>query len=98
MNIIKKLLLNVFGDGFFGLERDDTTQMDISKDNRKKTIYPTTVCYASPPKGWDVPSSSCMGVCAGGIPPSFSSGQHNVGIGVSGMHSCNDQFIETHNE
>jgi hypothetical protein len=34
MNIIKKLLLNVFGDGFFGLERDVTT---VKKNLHKST-------------------------------------------------------------
>jgi hypothetical protein len=67
--------------------------MDISKDNKKKPVD-TSVCY-----GVAYPQlSSCMDTAYIGSCASFGSGQHNVGIGVSGMHTCNDQFIETHNE
>lgn len=103
--MIKKLLLNIFGDGFFGLERDQNTQEEITNGYREyqkkhRKPEPTSVCYATPPKGWDVQSNSCtsMGVCAGGIPPSFTTGQHNTAIGYNAMRSCNDTFIDSHLE
>lgn len=107
MNIIKKLLLDAFGDGFFGLERDQNTQEQITngyreyqKKHKKPEPEPTSVCYAPLPKGWDVQSntSTCIGVCAGGIAPSFTSGQHNTAIGYNAMRSCNDQFIDSYSE
>jgi len=88
MNIIKNFLLNVFGDGFFGLERDDTTQIDISKDNKKPE--PMAICYAIPRQEH---SCSVMGSCA-----SFSTGENNTAIGHNALSSCNDQFIESHYE
>jgi hypothetical protein len=94
MNIIKKLLLSTFGDGFFGLERDQNTQEEITNGYREyqkedKELEPISVCYASLPKGWNVQSDSCtsMGTCASPLSQSFTTGQYNVAIGHGGLET-----------
>ena len=106
MNKIKNILINVFGDGFFGLERDQNTQQEITNGYREyqkkhKKPEPVSICYGVPPFPLQPSCSMINGSCA-----SFSSGQHNVAIGHHGLisvsggltESCNDQFIESHYE
>jgi len=106
MNIIKKLLLNAFGDGFFGLERDQNTQEEITNGYREyqkkhKKPEPISICYGVPPFPPQPSCSMINGSCAS-FNAGFTTGQNNTAIGhnalVSGSGSCNDSFIESHYE
>lgn len=81
---IKNILINVFGDGFFGLERDNTTQIDISKDNKKPVDnyirYGSAIGESSLYSAYSQPSS--IGSCA---IFSNATGQNNVAIGYKSI-------------
>ena len=98
MNTIKRILLNVFGDGFFGLERDQNTQEEITNGYReyqkkhKKPEHDNTVCYGIAYPHPSSCTSSCMGTVYVGGCASFSNttGQNNSAIGSA--------FTESHLE
>ena len=94
MNIIKKILLNIFGDGFFGLERDQNTQEEITngyREYQKKHKKPE-------PAYNGILYGDGIGNCALYSPPSVfigscamistTTGQNNIAIGKqSGTNS-----------
>jgi hypothetical protein len=96
MNIIKRLLLNTFGDGFFGLERDQNIQEEITngyREYQKKHKKPEKTCYS-------ILYGDGIGTCTLYESPqifigscasiSNTTGQNNTAIGSA--------FIESHLE
>ena len=82
-NKIKKIIINIFGDGFFGLENNSNTQEEITngyrkyeKKHKKTEPEPAIICYA-PYR----PQHSTCSVMGAGL-----------------TESCNDRFIESHFE
>lgn len=101
-NKIKKLIISIFGDGFFGLDSCPDTQEEITngyreyqKKHKKPEISTCNVSYAQRGSCMSSSGNVYIGSCA-----SFSSGQNSVAIGHStGLNmSCNDRFIESHFE
>lgn len=103
-NKIKKIIINIFGDGFFGLENNSNTQEEITngyREYQKKHKKPE-------PKYNGISYGDGVGSCTLFSPPpvfigscasiAHTFGNNNVAIGRSPLGSCNDLFIESHFE